>query len=588
MSASRAPSNAPARASLLMALLMLTVVVSPAMTQQSLRETETVLPSSTGESWDPYGQPWSQYGHTPTHNFTIPNHSPDGGPGEGNVSDVTELASLVDPVVNWQVFSGEEEGSDPYGSVLGDFSQSITATEAALERCGIGTLSPVVVSSTVSGGVRESFLHIISGNDAKIAWKASLGATEAIRSTPIITDINGDGFQEIIVVYDTSGALSIDVWSPRLTCTESNWQTTGHSNELMWSYTESDVRIGSPSPHFATSNSDHQAVTQPLLADLQLDGTPELILAVVDDPDNNPVVKVQAYTLTSSQPSEAVWSVTLDRGSHPSDPVWAQLDDSTTSVLLTTIDATSGNMWIWKIDGGTGSLDWERVAVQGTDSDSDAPRLRLPGPVITQLDTDAAPEMILTVPTDANGRSSGNGARFIGMEITSTEEVFNFRAQNGYADAQPLPLDTDADDVADRLCWVTWYSESAISFNRKGMVGCTDISDENPVVEWTRDLQRGSGNDNDEIGVSPPISMNIDDEGAEEIVVAFGRRLWAFDGDTGASADINEEWSTSLTMPHRTWAAPAAGDVDGDGHIDLLYGDTLVSHRAPDFAPSAD
>ena len=588
MSASRGPSNAPARASLLMALLMLTVVISPVMTHQPLRENEAVQPTSSGESWDYYGQPWSQYGHTPTHNFTMPNHSPDGGPGEGNVSDVTELASVVDPVVNWQVFSGEEDGSDAYGSVLGDFTQSITATEAALERCGIGTLSPVLVSSTVSGGVRESFLNIISGNDAKIAWKASLGSTEAIRSTPIINDIDGDGFQEIIVVYDTSGALNIDVWSPRLTCTESNWQTSGHSNELMWSYSDSDLRIGSPSPHFATSNSNHKAVTQPLLADLQLDGTPELVLSVVDDPENNPVVKVQSFSLTSTQPSEAVWSVTLDRGTHPSDPVWAQLDDSTTSVLLTTIDDTSGNMWIWQIDGGTGSLDWERVAVQGTDSDSDAPRLRLPGPVITQLDADDAPEMILTVPTDANGRSSGNGARFIGMEITSTEEVFNFRAQNGYADAQPLPLDTDADEIADRLCWVTWYSESTISFNRKGMVGCTDISDENPVVEWTRDLQRGSGNDNDEIGVSPPISMNIDGEGTDEIVVAFGRRLWAFDGDTGASADINEEWSTSLTMPHRTWAAPAAGDVDGDGHIDLLYGDTLVSHRAPDFAPSAD
>ena len=60
-------------------------------------------------------------------------------------------------------------------------------------------------------------------------------------------------------------------------------------------------------------------------------------------------------------------------------------------------------MWIWRIDGASGSLDWERVAVAGTDSDSDAPRLRLPGPVIAQLDNDDAPEMILTVPTDANG-----------------------------------------------------------------------------------------------------------------------------------------------------------------------------------------
>ena len=101
--------------------------------------------------------------------------------------------------------------------------------------------------------------------------------------------------------------------------------------------------------------------------------------------------------------------MSLDRGTHPSDPVWAQLDSSTTSVVLTTIDGDSGNMWIWKIDGDSGSLDWERVAVQGTDSDSDAPRLRLPGPIIVQLDQDPAPEMVLTVPTDANGRTSGSG-----------------------------------------------------------------------------------------------------------------------------------------------------------------------------------
>ena len=55
--------------------------------------------------------------------------------------------------------------------------------------------------------------------------------------------------------------------------------------------------------------------------------------------------------------------------------------------------------------------------------------------------------MILTVPTDANGGSTGQGARFIGMELTSTTEIFNFRATNGFADVQPLPLDTDADGI---------------------------------------------------------------------------------------------------------------------------------------------
>ena len=254
--------------------LMLSIVFTPLMERETLADATVIR--TTDDAWNETQQPWAQYARTPTHNQTVPDHGPDGGPGDGNVADVVELATLHTPVVNWQVFSDQTE-SDAYGSVIGDFSQSVSASESAVERCGAGTLFPVVISSEFIDGNRQSHINIITGNDAKIAWKASIGATEAVRSTPMIHDLDQDGFPEIIVVYDTDGAFNIDVWSPRLTCTESNWQTSGHSNELVWSYTDADVRIGSPSPHFATANSDHKAVTQPLLADLELDGTPELL-----------------------------------------------------------------------------------------------------------------------------------------------------------------------------------------------------------------------------------------------------------------------------------------------------------------------
>ena len=573
---------------LLPLLLLILTSLSPIITAQNgvseLQEHNQSM-NVSGQPWDQLSQPWAQYGRTATHNGTMPLHSVNGGPGQGNVSDVSEYGIIDSPIVNWQAFDNND-GSDAYGSVIGDFSNSITAPEAAKERCGKDELFAVLILSESNGNGFDSKLTIISGDNAKTAWQVNLGETRTIRSTPVIFDVDDDGRMEIAVTYDTDAAVVVEMWSPELICSESGWQTSGHSNEKLWSYSNADYRIGITSPHLPTSQSDHYSVTQPLLADLSLDGSPELVLALVNENTNDPTLI--ALPLTASSAPVAEWEVALDRGTHPSDPAWAALDSSNTAVVLTTIDSNSGSMWIWKVDGATGSLDWERVAIQGTDSDSDSPRLRLPGPVIAQLDNDDAPEMILTVPTDANGRTSGQGARFIGMEMTSTDEIFNFRAPNGYADAQPLVVDTDDDGIHDRLCWVTWYSESSFNFNRKGMVGCHDISLPTPLKEWSRDMQRGAGTDNDEIAVSPPIWMDLDGDSTPEIIVAFGKRLWAFDGESGASADISNAWSSPLSLPHRAWAAPAVADMDGDGTLDILIGDTLISQRATDLAPLAD
>ena len=64
----------------------------------------------------------------------------------------------------------------------------------------------------------------------------------------------------------------------------------------------------------------------------------------------------------------------------------------------------------------------------------------------------------------------------------------------------PAPVDTDADGVHDRLCWVTWYSTSATSFNRQGMAGCHDITADPRQGMESNDGAR-ERNDNDEIAV---------------------------------------------------------------------------------------
>ena len=565
-----------------MVLLMVLTSLSQ-ITVGSLQAEENVA-NSTGNAWDPADQPWGQYGGIPTRNGSMPIHSADGGPGTGSVDLVTSLASIDDPVINW-VGLEDGIGSDAYGSIIGNFSANLATTPGAKERCTpLGLFAVVLHDSTGSSSTK---LSLIAGDDASIAWQVDLGSTKSARSTPVLVDVDLDGTTEIVVVYDTDSALNVDVWSPELSCDESGWQTGGHSNEVKWSWSDADLRIGITSPHAPTRESNHLSVTQPLLADLELDGQPELVLSAVDVNSEDP--QIITIPLGSSAPTAPSWEVILDRGTHPSDPAWAQLDNSNTAIVATTIDENSGNMWIWRLDGATGSNSLGRVPITGTDFDDNSPRLRLPSPVVTQLDSDAAPEMVLTIPTDSNGRTTGYGARFVGVELTSSEEIFSFRAKNGFADAPPLPIDTDADGIDDRLCWVTWYSTSSFSFDREGMIGCHDLSNDPPTEEWTKVMNRGgSGNSNDEIAVSPPSLMDIDGEDGEEIVVAFGRRVFAFEGDTGFTDEVSEGWDEPLAMPHRVWSAPAFADMDGDGSMDMLIGDTLISQRSLDLAPLAD
>ena len=147
-------------------------------------EDENISFRSTN-AWDSLSQPWGQYSRVPTHNGTMPIHSPSGGPGTGSVANVSTFGVIDSPTVNW-VATDDIDGSDTYGSIIGDFSASVTSTPAATERCGEGELFAVIVTS--DGGTSK--LSIVTGDEAKVAWEVDLGQTQAIRSTPMLTDIS--------------------------------------------------------------------------------------------------------------------------------------------------------------------------------------------------------------------------------------------------------------------------------------------------------------------------------------------------------------------------------------------------------------
>ena len=327
------------------------------MTEQDLAEIHEVRKTSNSVPWNSLEQPWGQYARLPTHNGTMPTHGPDGGPGSGDVDNVSKFGIIDNPVINWVAIddsdNNAQDGSDLYGSIIADFSASVNIEGTAQDRCATGDLFAVVVYSE-SG---TSKMAIITGDDAKIAWEVEIGDTLPIRTTPMLIDVDQDGRQEILIAYDTNAALKVDMWAPDLSCSESGWQKSGHSTEKLWSLTDSDYRLSKTSPHFWADDLS----PQPLLADLSLDGSPELVLALNEQSTDDPTIT--SLSLTSSAPTTFDWEINLDKGTHASDPAWAMLDDDTTAIMVTTMDENSGNMWIWKIDGSSGSLDWDSFPV---------------------------------------------------------------------------------------------------------------------------------------------------------------------------------------------------------------------------------
>ena len=559
--------------------LLLAMSLSPSLSFYDISH-RAETGDGTQDPWTDGGQPWPQAGRTSDRLAVVPAHGPDGGAGDGSPQNVAELKSIVEPAVNW-IYGSYTIGTDALSTPIADFSASITAGEGASERCAGSSLFTIIVQKTSSSD--PTYLRIIEGEDAELAWEADLGQTEYVKAAPLIADVDGDGMQEVLVVYDDSGGdLRIDAWSPRLTCSVTGWTTSSDSSELMWSWTDTSLFISSPDGPYASSTlGGHKPTTQPLLADLDFDGDAELVIAAIEDSsDNSPQVIALGLSDTGAT---LLWDVTLDKGTHPSDPAFAQTDDSTGFVLLTTIDDSTGSMWVWKLDHDDGEDNWGGYSLGPGESNSDsAPHVRLPGPIIANLDGQSDPEMILTVPTDADGQGSVDGAEFIGMEIGNATEIWSFEASNGFADAPPTAIDTDGDGQHDRVCWVTWSEENILT--RHGHAGCHDLGG-NPSQAWVKSLERESGNTNDEIALSPAAWMDIDGSGEPEILVAFGRKVWAYDGEDGTVADI---WGGSISVSHRTWAAPSFADIDGDATLDMVIGDTVISHSAADVRPLLD
>ena len=258
-------------------------------------------------TWIDGGQPWPQSGRTATRIADVPNHSPDGGAGYGDPTNSSSLMSVVKPAINWE-FGSYSIGTDSLATPIAEMSGSVEIGPGAEERCGGRSLFTVLVQSEDVAGSEHSILRLIEGEDAELAWQVDLGVTEKVKASPVVVDIDEDGNPEIVVAYDAGGSLYVDVWSPRMFCSVTGWTYSGHSEDLLWTWSDESLMISSEEgPYTSGILGGHKPTTQPLLADLDIDGDAELVIAALDEISEKPVVL--ALPMQTSGSPNTLWQV---------------------------------------------------------------------------------------------------------------------------------------------------------------------------------------------------------------------------------------------------------------------------------------
>ena len=531
---------------------------------------------------------WGQFGQNPERVPLNFDHGPDGGSVNGQPGLATTLGTVNNPVVDWS-YGTYTLGNDALTTPVASLHNQMVVEIGAEDRCGADSLFSFIVQTDSDD---RSYLRIIDGDDSELTWELDLGETELIKTSPVLTDVNNDGKIEVIVGYDdASGSLNLRAYSPILSCGLTGWSPGGtHMDELLWSWSDPDLAISRPSPSPSISISGHRPTTQLLLADIDHDGVDEILMSVWNQA--NEEINVLALDLGTAPPTSPIWAASLDQGTHPSDPAYVKTDPSTGYVLITTTDSSTGAVWLWKLNGANGNEAWSPRSMGNTDGDSNVPHVRMPGPIVTNLDSDAALEVVVTIPTDLGGTGNADGAEYRALEVTDGQtELWSVNAIDGYADAPPLPVDTDEDGISDYLCWVTWTMTSeGLTQERSGFTGCHNVNQTIPTMEWSRtlDLVNSDGVLNDEVAVAPPSILNIDGQDSPELLVAYGRGLHAFDGDTGSPAGADSNWTQPIELPHRTWSEIVLADLNGDASYDALLGTVSVSNGIVDIRPLQD
>ena len=364
-------------------------------------------------------------------------------------------------------------------------------------------------------------------------WPQSTG--DYVRSSPVIADLDGDGFLEIVVgSYDSK----VYAWHANGTLVAGWPQSTGDYVESSPAIADLDgddsleIVVGSLDGKIYAWHADGTPVagwpqnagsyvySSPAIADLDGDGSPEIVVGSQDH-------KVYAWHADGTPVTG--WPQSTGSFMYAS-PAIADLDgDGSLEIVIGTYDK---KVYAWHADG-TLVIGWPQSAGGWVYS----------SPAIADLDGDGSLEIVV-------GSWDRKGAVYA-WHVNGTLVTGWPKSVSSIITSSPVIADFDGDGSLEVV--VGSFDRKIYAWHANGTL----------VTGWPQIV---GGSVNQYVHSSPAIA-DLDGDGSLEIVIGADNGMvyaWHADGT------LVTDWPQSTS--NRVYSSPAIADLDGDGSLEIVVG----------------
>ncbi|MEM4729676.1 MAG: CARDB domain-containing protein [Thermoplasmata archaeon] len=487
---------------------------------------------------------------------TIPAGSPsssDRAVGDSQDTEPTYRAIRDNP---WPMFMRDPS----HTSNAGSFARKLTdplllwSTETSIEShtMTIGNFTAnIMLNATPDYGRRTLHIAFIDGGQAVVAeaatgvvmWQAPLTGT--LLAAPTLTDFNGNGRQELVVV---SSQGTVTCYEPILEWNGSayQWNNTNLTSQRLW-----ERSLGA-----------EVIYSSPAVGDISGDGTPDLAVCA----------GATLYVLNGANGS-VLWSAGLP-GNLASSPVLLDYGGGGLWVAAQSFNGTITPFFLDKtyltLFSNRGLESWNRSISLSTTFTTFT---SLPSPVAADLTGDGFPELLILSPFE-----SGSGRLHAFKQDGSP--VWSPIQMAGQCEAPPAVGDLNNDSTPDII--VASWNFTLMTGNARVSVAAVD--GRNGTELWTRTIDRTSDILMTERVVSAPALADLNRDGRSDIVLSlWNGRVEALDGKDGWDL-----WSYTSSARASVLSSPSIADAELDGFPEVFADGLALTERIGDLVLSPE